>query len=102
MSNKKQGAPPRYEESFKQGAIKLVLESGLSPKEVGAELGVHYQTIKNWLKAAGYSPNIHREKAEDKRVKQLESENKALKKQLEKKNEVIEVLKKSIGIISDF
>lgn len=97
----KRGAPPRYEEGFKQGAVKLVVEGGRSPKEVGLELGVHPDTIKNWIKSSGYSTKIHREKAENKKLKELEVENRSLKKQLEKKDEVISVLKKSIGIISD-
>lgn len=98
----KKGVPiPRYEESFKLGAVKLVVENGRSPKEVADELGVHVDTIKSWLKSSGYSTKIHKEKADNKKVRELESEVKSLKKQLEKKNEVIEVLKKSIGIISE-
>ena len=102
MAVKKGNAPPRYDEAFKIGAIKLVVDGGRSPKEVGQELGVHPDTVKNWLKSSGYSTQVHREKAESKKVKQLETENRALKKQLEKKQEALDVLKKSIGIISDF
>ena len=100
-SNKKRTAPPKYQESFKLGAVKLVVDGGHSPKEVASELGVHVDTIRNWLKAYGYSTNIHKEKAENKKLRELENENRRLKKQLEKKSEAIEVLKKSIGIISD-
>lgn len=100
-TSKKRVAPPRYEESFKIGAIKLVTENGRSPREVADELGVHIDTIKNWLKSSGYSTQIHKEKAENKKLHELETENRSLKKQLEKKQEAIEILKKSIGIISD-
>lgn len=101
MRIKKGSAPPRYEESFKLGAVKLVVEGGRSPKEVATELGVHVDTVKNWLKSSGFSTQIHKEKADNKKLRELEAENRVLKKQLDKKQEAIEVLKKSIGIISD-
>ena len=50
MGIKKGSAPPRYEESFKLGAVKLVVESGRSPKEVAEELGVPADTIKKLTK----------------------------------------------------
>lgn len=90
-NSKKRGAPPRYEESFKAGAVKLVVDGGRSPSEVSTELGVSADTIRNWLKKSGYSTTVHKENAEMKRFKQLESKNKALKKQLEKKQETLDI-----------
>ena len=66
------------------GAVKLVVEGGRSPSEVGLELGVHPDTIKNWLKSSGYSTKVHKEKADNKRLRDLETEVKSLKKQLER------------------
>lgn len=101
MGSKKGVPANRYDEDFKKGAIKLVIENGRNPKKVSEELGISADTIRNWLKQSGYSTTAHKEKAENDRLKQLETENKALKKQLEKKQEALDILKKSIGIITD-
>ena len=44
MSIKKGTMPPRYDEAFKSGAIKMVTEQGRSSKEVAAELGITYNS----------------------------------------------------------
>lgn len=102
MGNKKGSAPPRYDEEFKAGAIRLVTEQGRPSKEVAAELGICTDTLRNWLKAAGApSPGqADRQNREAKHAKELEAENRMLRKQLSEKDEVIEILKKSVGILS--
>ena len=40
MSIKKGTMPPRYDEAFKSGAIKMVTEQGRPSKDVAAELGI--------------------------------------------------------------
>ena len=101
MSNKKRQAPPRYDNAFKEGAIKLVTEQGRPSKEVAQELGICNDTLRNWLRTAGIEAGtVNRENREAKRAKELEAENRALRKQLSEKDEVIEVLKKSVGIFS--
>ena len=94
MSIKKGTMPHRYDEAFKSGAIKMVTEQGRPSKEVATELGICIDTLKSWLKRAGFQPG-----ATD-RQNQLEAENRALRKQLAEKDEVIDVLKKSVGIFS--
>ena len=102
MGNKKGVTPRRYDEKFKEGAILLVTEQGLASKEVAAELGICIDTLRNWLKAAGEpSPGqADRQNRDAKRARELEAENRALRKQLAEKEEVIEILKKSVGILS--
>ena len=56
MSIKKGTMPPRYDETFKSGAIKMVTEQGRPSKEVAAELGICVETLKSWLKRAGFNP----------------------------------------------
>ena len=43
MSTKerKHPAPPRYDEAFKAGAVRMVTEQGRPSREVAAELGMH-------------------------------------------------------------
>ncbi|ARE60661.1 transposase [Acutalibacter muris] len=53
MGNKKGNAPPRYDEKFKEGAVRLVTEQGRPSREVASELGICVDTLRSWLKAAG-------------------------------------------------
>jgi transposase len=101
MSIKKRSAPPRYDEAFKEGAIKLVTEQGRPSRAVAAELGFCIDTLRSWLKSAGVKAgSIDRENREARRVKELEMQVRELRKQVAEKDEVIDVLKKSVGILS--
>ena len=99
---RKHTAPPRYDEAFKAGAVRMVTEQGRPSREVVAELGVCIDTPRSWLRAAGApSPGqTDRQNRDAKRLRELEAENRALRKKLEGKDEVIDVLKKSVGILS--
>lgn len=101
MSIKKGTMPPRYDEAFKAGAVKMVTEQGRPVKAVASELGICIDTLRSWLKRSGFQPSsLTRQNREDTRRRELEAENRALRKQLAEKDEVIAVLKKSIGILS--
>ena len=94
MSIKKGTMPPRYDDAFKSGAIKMVTEQGRPSKEVAAELGICVETLKSWLKRAGFqSGTTDRQNRVDKRQRELEAEIRSLRKQLAGKDEVIDVLK---------
>ena len=56
MSIKKGTIPPRYDDTFKTGAIKMVTEQGRPSREVATELGICIDTLKSWLKHAGFQP----------------------------------------------
>ncbi len=93
--------PPRYDESFKSGAIRMVTEQGRQPADVARDLGICVDTLRSWLKAAGIQMGqASRLNREQQRIRELEAENRALRKQLGEKEEVIDVLKKSVGILS--
>ena len=57
MSTKKGTMPPRYDEAFKAGAVKMVTEQGRPVKEVASELGICTDTLKSWLKRSGFQPS---------------------------------------------
>ena len=80
----------------------MVTEQGRPSKEVATELGIRIDTLRNWLKAAGEpSPGqADRQNREAKRARELEAEVRLLRKQLIEKEEEIEILKKSVGILS--
>ena len=104
MSTKerKHPAPPRYDEAFKAGAVRMVTEQGRPSREVAAELGICIDTLRSWLKAAGApSPGqADRQNRDARRRRELEAEIRALRKKLEEKDGVIDILKKSVGILS--
>ena len=95
---KKGTAPPRYDEAFKAGAIRMVTEQGRPSTEVARELGICIDTLRSWLKAAGVQADG--QNRDSRRTRVLEAEVRALRKQLAEKDEVIDVLKKSVGILS--
>ena len=91
MSIKKGTMPPRYDDAFKSGAIKMVTEQGR----------ICVETLKSWLKRAGFQPGAtDSQNRVDKCQRELEAEIRSLRKQLAEKDEVIDVLKKSVGIFS--
>ena len=97
----KKGAPPRYDEAFKAGAIRMVTEQGRPSTEVAKELGICIDTLRSWLKAAGVQAGqADRQNRDSRRIRELEAEVRALRKQVAEKDEVIDVLKKSVGILS--
>jgi transposase len=44
--------PSKYPEQFRRDAVELVRSSGRSLREVGQELGVNHETLRNWFNAA--------------------------------------------------
>ena len=91
---KKRTAPPRYDDAFKAGAVWLVTEQGGQPVEVAKELGICIDTLRSWLKASGVQMGqVSRQNREQKRIRELEAENRSLRRQLGEKDEVIDVLK---------
>ena len=98
---KKGTPPPRYDEAFKAGAVRLVTEQGRQPTEVAKELGICIDTLRGWLKASGIQMGqASRLNREQQRIRELEAENRNLRRQLGEKEEVIDILKKSVGILS--
>ena len=78
-------APPRYDDAFKEGAIKLVTEQGRESREVAKELGICIDTLRNWLKASGVKAgDADRESRQTRRTKELEAQ---LRKQVAEKDE---------------
>ena len=101
QKSKKGTPPPRYDEAFKAGAVRMVTEQGREPKEVARDLGICIDTLRSWLKSAGMQlGQVSRHNREQQRIRELEAELRVLRKQLGEKDEVIDILKKSVGILS--
>ena len=82
MKERKQKTPPRCDAALKEVAVRLVTQEGRPMREVAQELGVCVDTIRSWLRAAGIQPTeTERQNRMDRRQRDLEAENRALRKQ---------------------
>jgi transposase len=85
--------PSKYPEQFRRDAVELVRSSGRSLREVGKELGVNHETLRNWVNAAKRAESGQRDGAEQvsadereelrrlrKKVAELELEKEILRK----------------------
>ena len=94
QKSKKGTPPPRYDEAFKAGAVQMVTEQGREPKEVAKDLGICIDTLRSWMKTAGMQMGqVSRANREQQRIRDLEAEIRAMRKQLSEKDEVIDILK---------
>ena len=72
-----------YDTEFREGAVRIVLETGKSAAEVARDLGVHEATLQNWVHAArraaeaGSGPLNESEREE---LARLRAENQRLRK----------------------
>ena len=85
----------RYDEEFRQGAVKLILENKQSIAEACRNLGVSRGTMERWLAAEADSHD-----AEKVRLRQLEEENRQLRKEKADLEDTVEILKKAAAIFS--
>jgi transposase len=91
----------RYTEEYKQEALELWRASGRSAAKVAAELGIRPPLLYRWAHAERV-PNASKTGRKSKRsLEQLERENRHLRQENTKLLEQREVLKKSLGILSE-
>ena len=94
------GGKTHYSEEYKQAAVERWQSSGRSAAKVGAELGIRPALLFRWAKAQrdqkeGQGARAARSLAE------LEAENRRLREENAKLIEQREILKKSLGILSE-
>lgn len=74
-----------YPEEFKQRAVKLVTDMGMSYREVAEDLGCSSEAVRNWVKQAqvdaGDREGLTSE--ERQRLRELERENRRLRQERE-------------------
>jgi transposase len=85
----------RHSEEFKREAVRLILTSGKSVKQMAQELGVNQWTLRDWKEK--YNPekpeNEELKISAEERIRQLERENTILRQECD-------ILKKAVGIVS--
>ena len=85
--------PKRYEEAFKRQAVEHWLRSGRSGTQIAKELGMSYPSLKEWKRRYGGEAAPQRA--------DLEAENRALRAELARVREQRDILKKTLGILSE-
>ena len=82
----------RYDAQFKEQAVKLLLSSGKSLHCVAQELGISVHALQNWKQA-----HLHQGGS----ATELEMENQRLRRELDRVTQQRDILKKSLGILSE-
>jgi transposase len=91
----------RYTEEYKQEALELWRNSGRSAAKVAAELGIRAPLLYRWAHLQR-EPKVSQSESKFRRsVEELEAENRRLRAENAKLLEQREVLKKSLGILSE-
>jgi len=77
-------APRKYDPELRERAVRLVIESGRPIAQIARDLGIHREALRLWVRqaeadAAGGTPSALAS-AERERLKELERENRELRK----------------------
>ena len=88
----------KYDKEFKIQAVKLLLESGKTTKEVAEDLGICEGNLRRWRKeykedAENAFPGMGKLKPEDEELRKLRKENADLRQERD-------ILKKALAIFS--
>ena len=87
----------KFDRTFKQEAVQNWLNSGKAASVVAEELGITANCLYNWKKA--FAPDGISAKATT--AEELTSENAALRRELERVRQQRDILKKTLGILSE-
>ncbi len=88
-----------FTDEFKNDAIKLVTEQGYSCSEVGRRLGVNHSNITRWMRQ--YRDKLENPVQNKDSSRDLEAENKRLKKENKRLLMEREILKKAAAFFAN-
>ena len=91
----------KYSEEYKQQALELWRKSGRSANKVAAELGIRPPLLYRWARAERGASDTKAGTKPEQKVEDLEAEIRRLREENAKLLEQREVLKKSLGILSE-
>jgi transposase-like protein len=87
----------RYDETFQRSSVEHWMLSGKSARQTASELGITTQTLQNWQKKFKALPAG----AVAGTLEALQAENRRLQKELHRMMQQRDILKKTLGIISE-
>lgn len=85
-----------FDETFKREAVALLLQAGKKPKQLAQELGVSTWNLRDWKRRFGPAPAPKAPRTPE----MLEAENRALHQEIETLRTQRDILKKTLGILS--
>ena len=85
----------RFNKTFKQEAVELWRRSGKTGSEIARELGIRANNLYNWAKESAKVP------PDSSRPEDLAAENAALRRENEHLRHQRDILKKTLGILSE-
>jgi len=92
----------KFDNAFKQRAVELWLSSGRAATEVAAELGIKSQRLSAWRgRFAPPPPGGEGGGGAKRSAEQLETENAGLRREIEYLRQQRDILKKTLGILSE-
>jgi transposase len=92
----------KYDKAFKQRAVELWLSSGREATAVAAELGIQPQRLSAWRRRFALSaPGGEGAGGAKRSAEQLESENASLRREIDYLRQQRDILKKTLGILSE-
>jgi transposase len=92
----------KFDKAFKQRAVELWLSSGRTATEVASELGIHPQRLSAWRRRFAPPPPGGEGGGGAKRsAEQLEVENTGLRREIDYLRQQRDILKKTLGILSE-
>src|SRR5271170_4664258 len=87
----------RYDEAFKRQSVEHWMLSGKSGRQIALELGVNLQSLQNWKKQFKALPAGQVAGT----LEAMQAENRRLQKELRRVAQQRDILKKTLGIISE-
>ena len=75
----------KYTEEFRQEAVNLVTEQGYKASEAARNLGINESMLRRWIRNTALNNSSHKATLSDeqRRIRELEAENKRLKMERE-------------------
>ena len=87
----------RYDEAFKKSAVEHWLISGKSARQIASELGINVQNLPKWKQKFKALPAGEMAGT----LEALQTENRRLQRELHRVAQQRDILKKTLGIISE-
>lgn len=91
----------RYDAPFKEQAVQLLLSSGKSLNHVAKELGISFKALQDWKEVHLRQSQAVEHRGQRITAEQLFIQNQQLRRELERVRTQRDILKKSLGILSE-